>query len=152
MAPELLKGDYDAKADIWSIGVITFSLLSSSLPFYGEDRLTVMKKILRGKFRFSSKRWAGISMEARNLVQSLLTMNPTTRPTGLEALDSPWLQDYAGTNKPFTKEEMEQMDIIQASIQKFASYPTLKKLALMIVEAEQVKKLAFYVICLVSMI
>jgi hypothetical protein len=65
---------------------MSFSLLSSSLPFYLED---CYEKILLGKFRFSSKRWVRISMEERNLVQSLLTMNPTTRPTGLEALDSP---------------------------------------------------------------
>jgi calcium-dependent protein kinase len=38
MAPEVLRGDYDNKVDLWSIGVITFMLLSSSLPFFGKNR------------------------------------------------------------------------------------------------------------------
>lgn len=38
MAPELLRGGYTQLADIWSTGVISFMLLSSSMPFYGKDR------------------------------------------------------------------------------------------------------------------
>jgi calcium-dependent protein kinase len=136
MAPELLKGDYDSKVDIWSIGVIAFSLLSSSLPFYGEDRIAVMKKILRGKYRFASRRWANISLDAKNFINTLLNTNPVDRPTGFQAMESIWINGTEGTEGgiiPFTIEEIDQMDKIQASIQNFASYPTLKKLALMMV-------------------
>ena len=38
MAPELLKGGYTSLVDCWSLGVIMFMLLSSSMPFYGKDR------------------------------------------------------------------------------------------------------------------
>ena len=38
MAPQVLDGVYDEQADMWSIGVITFMLLSSNLPFYGKKR------------------------------------------------------------------------------------------------------------------
>jgi len=38
MAPELLRGGYTELADVWSLGVIAFMLLSSSMPFYGKDR------------------------------------------------------------------------------------------------------------------
>ncbi len=38
MAPEVFEGDYDERADLWSVGVITFMLLSSSLPFSGKKR------------------------------------------------------------------------------------------------------------------
>lgn len=38
MAPELLRGGYTQLADVWSSGVISFMLLSSSMPFYGKDR------------------------------------------------------------------------------------------------------------------
>ena len=42
MAPEVLKGNYSQTADIWSIGVIAYMLLSSQMPFYGRKRY-VMK-------------------------------------------------------------------------------------------------------------
>lgn len=133
MAPELLIGDYDAKVDIWSVGVIAFSLLSSSLPFYGEDRVTVMKKIIRGKYRFSSKRWASISLDAKTFIRALLNTDPAARPTGFESMENKWINESEGGNIPFTIDEIEQMDRIQTSIQNFTSYPTLKKLALMMV-------------------
>lgn len=38
MAPEVLQGDYTSQVDMWSIGVIAFMLLSSSMPFYGKNR------------------------------------------------------------------------------------------------------------------
>jgi calcium-dependent protein kinase len=38
MAPELLKGPYTEAVDVWSVGVIAFMLLSSSMPFFGRDR------------------------------------------------------------------------------------------------------------------
>ena len=48
MAPEVLKGQYGKEADMWSIGVIAFMLLSSSMPFYGKSQKRVIKKILSG--------------------------------------------------------------------------------------------------------
>lgn len=72
MAPELLGQDYDAKVDVWSLGVLTFMLLSSSMPFYGKDRVQVIKRILKGRYSFSSKRWKYVSPEAKEFVTTLL--------------------------------------------------------------------------------
>ena len=132
MAPELLGGDYDAKVDVWSLGVIAFMLLSSSMPFYGADRSAVVKQIVRGKYSFLSPRWRNVSLEAKNFVKSLLRKRPEKRPNADTALESPWLcQDFGSATN--TLSEIAQMDSVQASIQAFAGYKTLKKLALMVV-------------------
>lgn len=38
MAPEVLKGNYTIKADMWSLGVVAYMLLTSCIPFYGKTR------------------------------------------------------------------------------------------------------------------
>lgn len=130
MAPELLKGDYDAKADVWSIGVITFMLLSSSMPFFGRDRTHVIKKIISGKFKFSGRRWKKVDVDAKVFVRDLLEYDPTKRPTAERALELSWL------NRDVTEATdslVEAMDKIQANIEVFAEYSMLKKLALMVI-------------------
>jgi serine/threonine protein kinase len=48
MAPEVLKGKYTKQADVWSIGVIAYMLMSSQMPFYGRKRIDIMEKIVDG--------------------------------------------------------------------------------------------------------
>lgn len=131
MAPELIGGDYDSKVDVWSLGVIAFMLLSSSMPFFGSDRIDVVKQILKGKYSFGASRWRNVTTEAKEFVRSLLRRRPAKRPSADSALQSPWLtQNFTAST---ALADIEQMDSIQASIQAFAGYTTLKKLALMVV-------------------
>jgi calcium-dependent protein kinase len=132
MAPELIQGDYDSKADMWSLGVIAFMLLSSSMPFYGESRAAVVDQILHGKYKFQSKRWQQVSDDAKDFVKSLLRRRPEKRPTASAVLqESPWLCQENRDSTARTDQEL--MDTVQASIQAFAGYKTLKKLALLVV-------------------
>ena len=47
MAPEVIAGKYTKQADLWSIGVIAYMLLSSQVPFYGKTHRAVVKMIKR---------------------------------------------------------------------------------------------------------
>ena len=87
MAPELLAGNYNEKADIWSLGVMAFMLLSSSMPFYGKDRSEVIKRICRGKIHFKAKGWNNKSDVCKHLVLTLLNKHVDERPTSEEALN-----------------------------------------------------------------
>eukprot|EP00815_Leptocylindrus_aporus_P005210 CAMPEP_0116076520 /NCGR_PEP_ID=MMETSP0322-20121206/17321_1 /TAXON_ID=163516 /ORGANISM="Leptocylindrus danicus var. apora, Strain B651" /LENGTH=256 /DNA_ID=CAMNT_0003566869 /DNA_START=307 /DNA_END=1075 /DNA_ORIENTATION=+ len=90
MAPEVFEGDYDERADLWSVGVITFMLLSSSLPFSGKKRRHVMKKILHNKHDFRGYRWKGVTQDAINFVSGLLVTDRNKRMTARSALNSDW--------------------------------------------------------------
>jgi calcium-dependent protein kinase len=129
MAPEVLKGDYDEKVDIWSVGVIAFMLLSSSLPFYGKTRPHVVRKILHGRYGFKGRRWSFVSQKAKDFVTQTLVQNPERRPSALKALKHIWLDRNLDGNKKISPALIDQ---VQASIQTFSGYGYLKKLALLV--------------------
>lgn len=52
IAPEVLNKSYNSKCDIWSVGVITYILLSGTPPFNGMDDKEIMKKVRDGKVYF----------------------------------------------------------------------------------------------------
>ena len=133
MAPELLAGDYDAKADVWSCGVLAFMLLSSSLPFYGASRPKVIKRILSGKYSYSSPRWNDVDTDAKVFVRDLLERNPKQRPSAEQALKLGWLDLDEDDLNESARDMNATMDNIQAHIQAFAEYSHLKKLALMVI-------------------
>lgn len=93
VAPELLKNHpYDESADMWSVGVIIFFLLAGYLPFHHRDQNELFKIIRLGKYTFDSKYWEGISDEATSLIKHLLDVDPTTRYTATQALESDWFK------------------------------------------------------------
>ena len=53
LAPEVIRGKYDQKCDLWSIGVITYYMLSGVLPFVGVNNKECFKKILKGELSFA---------------------------------------------------------------------------------------------------
>jgi calcium-dependent protein kinase len=72
IAPEVLKGNYNDKCDVWSLGVIMYILLSGYLPFGGTGAAAVFEKVLEGKISFSQKEWKKVSDEAIDLIKNML--------------------------------------------------------------------------------
>jgi calcium-dependent protein kinase len=129
----VIKGDYDEACDVWSIGVMAFMLLSSSLPFYGKSRSHVVRKILHGKYGFKGKRWKTVSPEAMAFVKSLLVHDVALRPTAVQAMEDPWFEKEFGSHSHLSIISPAVMDRVQASIETFAGYTRLKKLSLMVI-------------------
>jgi calcium-dependent protein kinase len=57
VAPEVLKGVYDKRCDLWSIGVITYILLCGYPPFYGSNNKEIFDKIKNCKYEFFAEDW-----------------------------------------------------------------------------------------------
>ena len=90
VAPEVLKGDYDEKCDIWSIGALTYLLLSGEPPFKGDCNNAIFQKILKTEVKFDMKKWKHLSKEAMQFVKSCLDKNPDNRPNAIKALAHEW--------------------------------------------------------------
>lgn len=138
MAPEVIMGKYDELCDVWSVGVLTFMLLSSSLPFFGNSRADVTQRILKGDYYFRSRKWESISQEAKDFISSLLVKDVRQRPSCREALTNKWFKDskICGRSPNLMADQVVSsavMDRVQATIQIFSGYTRLKKLALYVI-------------------
>jgi len=99
VAPEiLLRNPYDQQADMWSVGVIIYCILSGQLPFTGKRHLDLFKAIIAGEFTFGDG-WEEVSDEAKDLINGLLVTNPDQRYTAKDALGSKWIRANAGLLK-----------------------------------------------------
>ncbi|KAI8636076.1 kinase-like domain-containing protein [Parasitella parasitica] len=98
VAPEvLLQTGHNKPVDLWSVGVILFTLLSGYTPFWGEDQASLFESIMSGHYEFDEEYWSDISASAiflylaKNLIDKLLTFDPNKRITAEEALLHPWI-------------------------------------------------------------
>ena len=91
IAPEVFMNNYNEKADIWSCGIILYTMLCGHPPFCGNKENTIKSKILHSKLIFPSKEFKSVSKEAIEYIKHLLAYNPEQRPTAEEALNNKWL-------------------------------------------------------------
>ena len=96
VAPEILKGEYNEKCDIWSAGVILYIFLSGDPPFNGASDSAIYSKIAQMKFTFPDKKWKNVSNEAKDLINHMLAPEKE-RYNAKQVLAHPWFKNASNT-------------------------------------------------------
>ncbi len=98
--PEIVRGvygqqkcdvSYGPKVDVWSCGVTLFMLLIGRPPFDDNNTTEMKHKIMNWGFEFEDNGWSGISAKAKELVLSMMQVDPKARISAEAALQSDWI-------------------------------------------------------------
>uniref|UniRef100_A0A672R2Y4 non-specific serine/threonine protein kinase n=1 Tax=Sinocyclocheilus grahami TaxID=75366 RepID=A0A672R2Y4_SINGR len=96
-APELVLGDpVSLSSDLWSLGVVTYVMLSGASPFLDESVEETCLNICRLDFSFPDDYFQGVSQAARDFVCLLLRTESSKRPPAATCLQDPWLRHGGG--------------------------------------------------------
>uniref|UniRef100_A0A673IFD0 non-specific serine/threonine protein kinase n=1 Tax=Sinocyclocheilus rhinocerous TaxID=307959 RepID=A0A673IFD0_9TELE len=109
-APELFQGKkYDGpEVDVWSLGVILYTLVSGSLPFDGQNLKELRERVLRGKYRIPFY----MSTDCENLLKKFLILNPTKRGSLEQIMKDRWMNVGYEDNelKPYIEPQPDYKD------------------------------------------
>ncbi|XP_056629538.1 obscurin isoform X9 [Diorhabda sublineata] len=93
VSPEVINGDgIGFSQDMWSVGIITYILLSGRSPFRGDNDRETLTKIKEGRWSFHDEWWSKISVEAKDFISRLLCYDIESRMDVRTALRHPWLE------------------------------------------------------------
>lgn len=110
-APEVLKrksptdsagiiSSYSHKADVWSIGVITYIMLSGSFPFDDEH---LFDQIEHAQYSLGGAEWCSVSSLAKHFIRSLMNLDIEKRLDVHQAINHPWIEQYRLANPSLQK-------------------------------------------------
>lgn len=156
MAPEVLKGDYSTPADVWSLGVIAYQMLSGEMPWTSNNVVGIINEIGAGKYGSFNNfhrypRWKSASEESKDFCKQLLRKDAAKRPSAPEALLLPFLSKTTSTSSAMSSAEtVRESNLFRKSGSKLLAYakmPQLQKIATLMVAhdcqafPEQIKEL-----------
>uniref|UniRef100_A0A5F9DMD8 non-specific serine/threonine protein kinase n=1 Tax=Oryctolagus cuniculus TaxID=9986 RepID=A0A5F9DMD8_RABIT len=95
VAPEVLKRQgYDAACDVWSLGILLYTMLAGFTPFANGPEDTpeeILARIGSGKYALSGGNWDSVSEAAKDVVSKMLHVDPQQRLTAVQVLKHPWI-------------------------------------------------------------
>eukprot|EP00808_Paulinella_micropora_P010054 g6553.t1 len=107
VAPEILnKEPYGHEVDVWSLGVLSYFLMSAETPFASVSTRATYKKIQSGKFGFPKVMWTHRSREAKDFIKCCLTPDPERRITAREIASHPWIKKHTGQTKVWDEKDI----------------------------------------------
>lgn len=111
MAPEVFRGEYDERCDIWSIGVVCFILLSGERPFESIEipnqpdagKSSLVSNILMGRYSFRGSAWESVDDESIKFVQECLCMDYKRRCSAAELQKMTWCSPQTANRTHLTE-------------------------------------------------
>ncbi|XP_048035102.1 myosin light chain kinase 2, skeletal/cardiac muscle [Megalobrama amblycephala] len=137
LAPEVVNFDFVSfPTDMWTVGVVTYMLLSGLSPFLGDDDGQTLNNVLMGNWYFDEDAFEHVSAEARDFVSNLLIRERSGRMSATQCLKHPWLNNIS--------EKAKSSNIVlksQVLLKKYMARRMWKKNYIAIAAANRFKKI-----------
>ncbi|NXT70017.1 MYLK2 kinase, partial [Chaetops frenatus] len=96
LSPEVVNYEHVSyTTDMWSMGVITYMLLSGLSPFLGDDDTETLNNVLAANWYFDEETFESVSEEAKDFVSNLIIKDKSARMSADQCLQHPWLNNLA---------------------------------------------------------
>uniref|UniRef100_A0AAQ5X1L9 Ribosomal protein S6 kinase n=1 Tax=Amphiprion ocellaris TaxID=80972 RepID=A0AAQ5X1L9_AMPOC len=129
MAPEVLKKQgYDAACDIWSLGIILYTMIAGFSPFASSHEDTaeeILAQIGSGKFIITGGNWDLVSDAAKDIVVKMLHVDPHQRLTAPQVLRHPWIVE----RDQLSDKSLSRQDALTVKGALSATYSALRRCA-----------------------
>ncbi|KAM9294031.1 death-associated protein kinase 2-like [Gastrophryne carolinensis] len=121
IAPEVINYEpLGPPTDMWSVGVITYILLSGLSPFQGETDAETLTNVVNGNYEFDDRIFKDTSEMAKDFIRQLLLKDPRDRMTAVECLIHPWI-------KPLTRKQAANRSRSSINIKNFKKFNARRK-------------------------
>ncbi|KAJ7307189.1 hypothetical protein JRQ81_009178 [Phrynocephalus forsythii] len=121
IAPEVINYEpLSTATDMWSIGVITYILLSGMSPFQGETDGETLANVVSGNYEFEEKYFSQTSEMAKDFIRQLLVKEPGDRMTARECLAHAWI-------KPLSRKQATHRSRSSINMKNFRRFNARRK-------------------------
>ncbi|KAM8945768.1 myosin light chain kinase 2, skeletal/cardiac muscle [Pelodytes ibericus] len=112
LAPEVVNFDFVSfPTDMWSVGVITYMMVSGLSPFLGDNETETLNNVLGNEMGFEEESFELVSEEAKDFISNLLIREKSGRMSAGQCLKHPWLNDLARKAKLCNRLLKSQMEL-----------------------------------------